>query len=99
MAVTMEAMEALMAKMMSGVAKSEELQSIGISLKKCEVKVDDVASRVDKHSSELSTLRDEVERLKNGAGVTERAPAHPWTGTESPRSGSEWHPRIIMVRG
>lgn len=58
----MEAMEALMAKMMCGVAKSEELQTIGISMKQGELKIDEVASRVDKHSSDLSSLRDEVER-------------------------------------
>lgn len=94
---TMEAMEIMIAKMMSSVAKTDDLRAIVTNVKKCEVKIDEVASRVD-HGNELASLRDEVERLKNGAGGT--GSASPLAGQlPRDRQDDEWHPRIIMVRG
>lgn len=91
MTITIEAVEAMLARMMKYVAKSHDIDNLGDHTKKREENTGKAATNVNGHAAQLTGMRREVDLL-NTARRTGTA-----TATSSADSG--WRPRLVHIRG
>lgn len=89
MTVTMEAMEATLARMMKDIAKRHDVGRFGEHTKDCEPNTEKVEDKVGSHAAQLNDLRRELDLLKAKGSPT----------TASASSGETWRPRLVHARG